>query len=150
MRKIANPAAFKDLVGQELGVSDWADITQERINTFAEATGDFQWIHIDAARAAAALPTKSTIAHGFLTLSMAAGLPVFEVESLSNAINYGCNKVRFTNMVPVGSRVRLRQTLKEAEDVKGGGIRTIVESTVEIEGAERPAMVAEQIVIYYA
>ena len=150
MRTVANPEALKTLVGEELGVSDWALIDQARIDKFAEATGDFQWIHIDQARAAEALPTGTTIAHGFLTLSMVAGLPVFTVENFTNAINYGCNKVRFTNMVPAGSRVRLRQTLKSAEDVANNGVRCITESVMEIEGADRPAMVAETVVIYYA
>lgn len=149
MRNIPEPSAFKDLVGQELGVSDWVDVTQERINTFAEATGDFQWIHLDEARAAKELPTKSTIAHGFLTLSMVAGLPVFTVENMTNAINYGCNKIRFTNMVPAGSRIRLRQTLQSANDVPNNGVRIIAESVIEIEGSDRPAMVAETVVIYY-
>ena len=116
-----------------LGVSDWIEVSQERINTFAEATGDFQWIHVDTAKAAKELPTGATIAHGFLTLSLVAGLPVFEVGNLKNAINYGCNKVRFTNMVPAGSRVRLRQTLQSAEDMPGGGVRTVCESVMEIE-----------------
>ena len=150
MRVISHPAEFKDLIGQELGVSDWVDVTQERINTFAEATGDFQWIHLDEARAQKELPTKSTIAHGFLTLSMVAGLPVFSVEKMTNAINYGCNKVRFTNMVPAGSRVRLRQSLQAADDMPNNGVRIIAESVIEIEGQDRPAMVAETVVIYYS
>jgi acyl dehydratase len=149
MRIVESPAALKDLVGQELGVSDWVEVGQDRIDRFAEATGDYQWIHIDRARAAEALPTGTTIAHGFLTLSLIAGLPVFEVKNLKNAINYGANKVRFTNMVPSGSRVRLRQTLKSAEDMPGDGVRAIAESVIEIEGADRPALVAETIVIYY-
>ncbi|MGZ0187265.1 MAG: MaoC family dehydratase [Alphaproteobacteria bacterium] len=149
MRIVETPEALKDLVGQELGVSDWTEVTQARIDKFAESTGDFQWIHIDQAKAAVELPTGTTIAHGFLTLSLVAGLPVFEVAKMTNAINYGCNKVRFTNMVPAGSNVRLRQTLKSAEDVQNNGVRIIAESVIEIEGADRPALVAESIVIYY-
>ncbi len=150
MRIVDTPADFKNLVGQELGVSDWIEVSQERIDKFADATGDYQWIHIDPARAAKELPTGSTIAHGFLTLSLVAGLPTFTVARVRNAINYGCNKVRFTNMVPVGSRVRLRQTLKSADDVPGDGVRIIAESVIEIDGADRPALVAETIAIYYA
>lgn len=149
MRIVERPNDFKDLVGQELGVTDWVDVGQDRIDTFAEATGDFQWIHVDKARAAAALPTGTTIAHGFLSLAMIAGMPTFEVVNLKNAINYGCNKVRFTNMVPAGSRIRVRQTLLSADDAKGGGVRVIAETHVEIEGQERPAVVAETVVIYY-
>lgn len=150
MRIVDKPSDFKDLVGQELGVSDWVEITQERIDGFAKATGDFQWIHVDAAKAAAELPTGKPIAHGFLTLSLVAGLPVFRVAHVRNGINYGCNRVRFTNMVPVGARVRLRQTLKAADDMPGDGVRTVAESVIEIEGAEKPALIAETISIYYA
>jgi acyl dehydratase len=149
MRIVETPEALKDLVGQELGVSDWTEVTQARIDKFAEATGDFQWIHIDQAKAAAELPTGTTIAHGFLTLSLVAGLPVFEVAKMTNAINCGCNKVRFTNMVPAGSKVRLRQTLKSAEDVQNNGVRIIADSVIEIEGEDRPALVTESIVIYF-
>ena len=149
MRTFEKPEDLKSFVDQELGVSEWTLVDQARIDKFAEATGDFQWIHIDQARAAQALPTGTTIAHGFLTLSMVAGLPVFTVEHFSNAINYGCNKVRFTNMVPEGSRVRLRQKLLSAEDVANNGVRCVTESVIEIEGADRPAMVAETVVIYY-
>ena len=149
MRIVESPNALKDLVGEELGVSDWTEVSQARIDKFAEAAGDFQWIHIDSEKAAQELPTGKTIAHGFLTLSLVAGLPTFEVRNVKNAINYGCNKVRFTNMVPSGSKVRLRQTLKSVEDMPNAGVRAISESVVEIEGADRPAMVAETVVIYY-
>lgn len=149
MRVVERPSDFKALVGEELGVSDWVLVDQDRIDRFAAATGDFQWIHVDRARAAAELPTGTTIAHGFLTLSMVAGMPTFRVAHVKNGINYGCNKVRFTNMVPVGSRVRLRQTLASADDVQGGGVRIATESVVEIDGADRPAMVAETVAIYY-
>jgi acyl dehydratase len=138
-------------VGKELGVSKWVEIDQKRINTFAEATGDFQWIHIDVERAAKEMPGGKTIAHGYLTLSLIPmlGAEISRVDGVSRGINYGSNKVRFTNMVPVGSKVRARQTLKSAEPVKGGGIQLTNEITIEIEGQERPACVAETISILY-
>jgi acyl dehydratase len=138
-------------VGKELGVSKWVEIDQKRINTFAEATGDFQWIHIDVERAAKEMPGGKTIAHGYLTLSLIPmlGAEISRVDGVSRGINYGSNKVRFTNMVPVGSKVRARQTLKSAEPVKGGGIQMTNEITIEIEGQERPACVAETISILY-
>jgi acyl dehydratase len=138
-------------VGKELGVSKWVEIDQKRINTFAEATGDFQWIHIDVERAAKEMPGGKTIAHGYLTLSLIPmlGAEISRVDGVSRGINYGSNKVRFTNMVPVGSKVRARQTLKSAEPVKGGGIQMTNEITIEIEGQERPACVAETISIIY-
>lgn len=150
MLEIETPEDLKARVGQELGVSDWLLVDQARIDRFAEATNDFQWIHVDPERAARELPGGTTIAHGFLTLSLVAGLPTFEILRTSRMINYGANRVRFTNMVPAGSRVRVRQRLAEAEDVKGGGVRVVCESTVEIEGQERPALVAETIMIAYA
>jgi len=138
-------------VGKELGVSKWVEIDQKRINTFAEATGDFQWIHIDVERAGKEMPGGKTIAHGYLTLSLIPmlGAEISRVDGVSRGINYGSNKVRFTNMVPVGSKVRARQTLKSAEPVKGGGIQMTNEITIEIEGQERPACVAETISILY-
>ncbi len=144
-------AEVDQYVGKELGVSNWVEIDQKRINTFAEATGDFQWIHIDTERAAREMPNGKTIAHGYLTLSLIPmlGAEISRVEGVSRGINYGSNKVRFTNMVPVGSRVRARQTLKSAEAVKGGGIQMTNEITIEIEGQERPACVAETISVIY-
>jgi acyl dehydratase len=137
-------------VGEELGVSDWLTIDQARVNTFADATGDHQWIHVDVERARRELPSKGTIAHGFLTLSLipmlAAGLT--RCDAISRGINYGLNKVRFTNMVPTGARVRLRAKLIGAEK-RAGGTQFTHEYTIEIEGEERPACVAEMITISY-
>ena len=149
MLEVESPADMKAYVGKELGVSDWVLIDQERINRFADATDDHQWIHLDAERAAKELPTKSTIAHGYLTMSLVAGLPVFRIKNVSNMINYGANRLRFTNMVPVNSRVRLRTKLAAADDMKGGGVRLTCEQTMEIEGQDRPAMVAETLMIAY-
>ncbi len=112
-----------ELVGQKLGTSDWLLIDQQRVNTFAEATGDFQWIHVDPERAAREFMAGGTIAHGYLTLSLLPGLmqDILKVEGVGHGINYGSNKVRFTNMVKVGSRVRAHQTLKAVEKRKDGG-----------------------------
>ncbi|MBV9996077.1 MAG: MaoC family dehydratase [Caulobacteraceae bacterium] len=142
---------FKDLaslVGQEIGVSDWLEITQERVNQFAEATGDHQWIHVDVERARREL--GGTIAHGYLTVSLLPGLgaQLLTVNGVARGINYGSDKVRFTNMVKVGKRVRLRQKLLEAEP-RAGGLQLKNLCTIEIEGEDRPACVAETITILY-
>lgn len=149
MLEVETPADMKAHVGKELGVSDWVLIDQERINRFAEATDDHQWIHTDPERAAKELPTKSTIAHGYLTMSLVAGLRTFRIKNFTNMINYGANRVRFTNMVPVDSRVRMRTKLKAADEMKGGGVRLTCEQTIEIDGQERPAMVAETLMIAF-
>lgn len=149
MLELETPADLKNYLGKELGVSDWVVVDQERINKFADATGDHQWIHVDVERAKRELPTKNTIAHGYLTLSLLAGLPTYGIKKKSRGINYGSNKVRFTNMVPAGSRVRLRSNLKSVEETKDGGFRLTVENVMEIEGQERPALVAETMSIVY-
>jgi acyl dehydratase len=150
MLSVETPADMKAHIGKELGVSDWILIDQDRINRFADATNDHQWIHLDAERAERELPTKSTIAHGFLTLSLIAGLPTFKINKTSNMINYGANRIRFTNMVPVNSRVRLRTKLIAADDMKGDGVRMTCEQTIEVEGQARPALIAETLMIAYA
>src|SRR5579875_3288041 len=136
------------LVGQETGVSDWLEISQDRVNQFADATGDHQWIHDDVERATREI--GGPIAHGYLTLSLipflSAGL--MPVSGVTRGINYGSNKVRFTNMVKVGKKVRLRQKLVNAEP-KSGGIQLTNECTIEIEGEERPACVAETISLIF-
>jgi acyl dehydratase len=138
------------LVGQETGVSDWVTIDQDRINKFADATGDHQWIHIDVARAAKEMPGGKTIAHGYLTLSLIPWLTggFLRIDGVTRGINYGSNKVRFTNMVPVGSRVRARSKLLSAE-MRGGGMQLTSEVTIEIEGQQRPACIAETIGIVF-
>ena len=147
MRTIAY-ADVQGLTGQEMGVSDWTDITQERVNQFAEATGDHQWIHIDVERATREI--GGPIAHGYLTLSLIPmlGAQIMRVDGVSRGINYGCNKVRFTNMVRVGKRVRMRQKLVAVE-AKSGGLQLTNECTIEIEGEERPACVAETLSVIY-
>ncbi|HEY5337441.1 MAG TPA: MaoC family dehydratase [Rhizomicrobium sp.] len=145
--------AYDDLpkmAGQETGVSDWVVIDQDRINKFADATGDHQWIHIDVARAAKEMPGGKTIAHGYLTLSLIPWLTgdFLRVEGVTRGINYGSDKVRFTNMVSVGSKVRARAKLLAAEP-KSGGMQMRNEVTIEIEGQPRPACVAETISLVF-
>ena len=145
--------AFDDLpslAGQEIGVSDWVTIDQDRIDKFADATGDHQWIHVDVARAKAEMPGGKTIAHGYLTLSLIPGLggQILKIAGVSRGINYGSNKVRFINMVPVGSRVRARQKLLSVEP-RGAALQLVNEMTIEIEGQAKAACVAETISIVY-
>jgi len=137
-------------VGEEMGVSEWVKVDQDRVNKFAEATGDHQWIHIDVERAKREMPTGGTIAHGYLTLSLIPMLSsqIMRIDGVSRGINYGSNKVRFTNMVPTGARVRARQKLLSAEP-KGGGMQLTNEVAIEIEGQDRPACVAETISLVY-
>jgi acyl dehydratase len=145
-----NFADLPGLAGQEVGVSDWVTIDQDRINKFADATGDHQWIHLDAARAAKELPGGKTIAHGYLTVSLIPFLTgnFLKIEGVTRGINYGSNKVRFTNMVPVGSRVRARSKMLSVEP-RGGGMQLTSEITIEIEGEKRPACIAETIGIVF-
>ncbi len=144
------PADMKAHVGQKLGVSDWVTVDQTMIDKFADATGDHHWIHIDVERAKREMPGGKTFAHGFLTLSLLAGLAhrIYEIRKRSRGINYGSNQVRFTAPVPEGSRVRLSQTLMNAEDISGG-VRMTFESTMEVEGSTRPALVAETLSLAY-
>lgn len=135
---------LRSRVGTDLGTSDWIEITQERVNTFAHATGDHQWIHVDVERATAESPFGGPIAHGYLTLALTnLFLPqIVEVRGISSGVNYGVNKVRFPAAVPVSSRVRGQATLASAEDVNGG-VQTTMVITVELEGSEKPACVVE-------
>ena len=137
-------------VGQEVAVSPWLDITQERIDTFARAINDFQWIHVDPQRAAAS-PFGKTIAHGFLTLSILSHLSesTFSFSDRKMGINYGLNRVRFTSPVPVGSRVRARFTLQQYEPIEKNGVQVTWHTVVEIEGKDKPALVAEWIGRHY-
>ena len=151
----ANAATVMDLadmvgsVGKHLGSSDWHLVDQERINRFADATGDHQWIHVDAERAKAG-PFGTTIAHGYLTLSLAPILlsQLLAVEGTSLVVNYGLNRVRFPAPVPSGSRVRLSGEISGAEPFKGG-VQVTVTGTFEIEGTDKPACVAEVVFRYY-
>ena len=143
--------ALHERLGQEIAVSPWMEITQERINQFAEATGDHQWIHIDPARAAAESPYKTTIAHGFLTLSLVSILArtAMSFEQLRMAINYGANRVRFVSAVPVGSRIRGRFAPASVERQNDGSIQVTWTATIERDGAPKPACVVDWIVRYY-
>ena len=139
------PEDLLDAVGRHLGYSDWLQIDQQRIDLFADATGDHQWIHVDPERAAEG-PFGKTIAHGYLTLSLAnLFLPqIMEVRNISMGVNYGCEKVRFPAPVPVGSHLRGGGEVISAEEVKGG-VQVVVRMTIEIEGADRPACVIDTI-----
>ena len=150
MKTFETLADLAACVGQEVAVSDWIAITQERVNRFAEATGDHQWIHVDVERAKQG-PFGAPIAHGFLTLSL---LPVFfessfEVRRSRMGVNYGLNKVRFTAPVPVGSRLRARMKLLACEPIEHEGLQMTWQVTVEREGADKPVCVAESLVRRY-
>jgi acyl dehydratase len=138
------------LVGQQLGTSEWREITQDRVNLFADATDDHQWIHVDPDRAAGG-PFGGPIAHGYLTLSLLVPMwaEVLTVRNRSMAVNYGLNKVRFPAPVPVGSRIRLVATLASCEQV-AGGVQIVVDAVVEAEGSDRPVCVAHPIYRIYA
>ena len=142
---------LKARAGADLGSSQWIQVTQERVNAFADATGDHQWIHVDV-EAAKAGPFGGTIAHGYLTLSLV--IPMFaellSVQGIRMGINYGLNRMRFPAPVPVGSRIRLTAKLGPVEEVSGDAVQVLVDCTVEIEGAGKPACVAQAIYRYYA
>jgi acyl dehydratase len=146
-------AAIAHFVGKELGVSGWITVDQKRINAFADCTGDHQWIHVDVERARRESPFGTTIAHGYLTLSL---VPVMQNEvgalpgGVAAALNYGANRVRFITPVKSGARIRDRVTLADAEDKGGGRILTTLHHVVEIEGEEKPALVAETMALLLA
>jgi acyl dehydratase len=150
-REITSLEELRSLVGHEVGVGDWLEVTQERINLFADATGDHQWIHIDVERAKTESPYGTTIAHGFLTLSLMVELMAKTVQvkiPIKMGINYGLNKVRFVSAVPAGSKIRSRVVLQNLEDFSGGQQLTWG-VTVEREGGDKPACVAEWLTRYY-
>ena len=143
-----NVAELRDHVGEHLGWSSWVEITQEDVNDFARVTRDEQWIHVDPERAARESPFGTTVAHGFLTLSLVSALmgEVLRVEGIALAINYGLNRVRFPAPVPVGSRVRLGAELASVEEVQPGVLQVVVRSTIERDGGDKPVCVAESVV----
>lgn len=147
MRRFADVRDLQSAVGEVLGESEWVAVTQEMIDRFAEATGDFQWIHVDREKAKAS-PFGTTIAHGFLTLSLVPRLldKVYSVGKVAARLNYGCNKVRFTQPVPSGRRIKARIKLVEVEDTPKG-VRVTSEATVALEGSDRPACVAELVAV---
>ena len=143
-------AEVPGLLGQELGSSEWVEVTQEHVNQFAEATGDHQWIHVDVERAKAESPFGGPIAHGYLTLSLLAPLSsqVLVITDTVMGVNYGLNKVRFPAPVPVGSKIRSSPKIAEVSDVPGGS-QIVFETTFEVEGGSKPVCVAESVVRVY-
>ena len=141
---------LKALVGQHLGYSDYTEITQEQVNTFADATGDHQWIHVDPERAKKESPFGGPIAHGYLTLALVPFfLPtIMQVDGISMGVNYGCEKVRFPSPVPVGSKVRCGAAIEAVDDVTGG-VQATITATIEVEGAPKPSCVAQVVYRYY-
>lgn len=140
----------KALEGKEVGISEWIVVDQQKINQFADATGDYQWIHVDEERASRELPEGRTIAHGYLTLALVPALTgnFVQVDNLVRAINFGCNKIRFYSPVPVGARVRARAVVLQARK-RSGALHLTSEITIEVEGVRKPACVAETIGIYF-
>ncbi len=148
MTELQTPADFLERVGARLGASDWFTIEQHHIDTYAQVTGDDFWIHVDTERAAREMPGGRTIAHGLFLLSLVPLLQrsIFRVARRGKGLNYGYDRVRYTAQAPVGSRVRLHQVVKAAERVSAG-MRITLDCTMELEGSERPAMVAEFILL---
>ncbi len=146
MKTFTSADDLRNAIGAHLGYSDWHDVDQARINAFADATGDHQWIHVDPERAKRESPFGTTIAHGYLTLSLIPWLmsEVVRYENVKMGVNYGCNKVRFPAPVKVDARVRAGAELAEAEDVPGG-VQIVTRVTIECEGAEKPSCVAETV-----
>jgi acyl dehydratase len=147
---VSTPQGLRKFVGREVAVSDWLEVTQERIQQFAEATGDRQWIHTDSERARRESPYGTTIAHGFLTLSLISLMieQAVRVQGVRLAVNYGLNRVRFPAPVRVDSKIRARFNLLSLKDI-GGGVEAVYGVTVEVEGEQQPCCVAEWIVRYY-
>jgi acyl dehydratase len=147
MRMVESPEALRALIGQELGASDWLEVTQDLIDRFAEVTGDHQWIHVDVERAKLEMPGGKTIAHGYLLLSLLPklGAGIYKLSWPTRSINYGSDKVRIVNPVKAGARIRLRQSLVAVEDGAPGAHRITVRQTLEIEGESKPAMIADTI-----
>jgi acyl dehydratase len=144
-------AELKALAGTDLGTGGWLEVTQDRIDTFADATGDHQWIHVDVERAAAG-PFGGTIAHGYLTLALLIPLwtELLRIEGIGMAVNYGLNKVRFPAPVPAGAKVRLAARLGTVEDVDPRTVQAVVDLTLEVEGGDKPAVVAQAVYRYLA
>jgi acyl dehydratase len=140
-------AGLPGLKGKALGVSEWFEVTQERVNLFADATDDHQWIHVDPERAAAESPFGVAIGHGFLTLSLYVPMwkQILTITDARMGVNYGVNKVRFPSPVPVGSKIRLSATLKDVEEVSGGALQLTISGVIEREGSDKPACVLESL-----
>jgi acyl dehydratase len=152
MRIFDGLTGLKAAVGTEVGTSDWIEITQDRIDKFADATCDEQWIHVDQERAKAEMPGGKTIAHGLLSLSLTPMFirSVMGLKGLKNTLNYGADRIRYLSPVPAGSRLRGKVSIAEAEDVPPNGLRVHYRVVIEIEGGKRPACVAEVIGLHYS
>ena len=150
MTTIAHPKDLLTMIGQDLGTSPWLEVSQQRIDTFADATDDHQWIHVDVERAKSG-PFGGPIAHGYLTLSLLIPLwsQILVIENIDMAVNYGLNKVRFPAPVPAGSRVQVSATLADAEEVGGNGIQATIDAVMRVEGADKPVCIAQMVHRYY-
>jgi acyl dehydratase len=144
-------SSLKDYVGAPLGPSDWVSITQKRIDAFADATGDYQWIHVDTERAAHESPFQRTIAHGYLTMSLAAAMlpSLIQVEKVGSVVNYGIDKMRLPAPVPAGGRVRLSAEIKDVREMPSGAARVNIALRFEVEGGSKPACTANAIFVYF-
>lgn len=151
MLQFKNLTEFKSMVGKELPSTEWYTISQEMINDFANATLDKQWIHVDEERAAKESPFKSTVAHGFMSVAMISKMleGMFSVESVKMGLNYGLNKVRFPNPVPVNSNLRMLAAIKDIEDIENNGVKVIFTCVIEIQGKKKPACYAEFLAVLY-
>ena len=147
MRTFETAAELVPLVGQDVGVSDWLIVDQAMINTFSDLTGDHQWIHVDVEKAKEKMPGGKTIAQGYLVMSLVPKMQIYRIAKFSRALNYGFDRLRFTGATPSGSRIRQRQTIKACDPVEGG-YRITNTCTIEVEGQERPAIVADQVIQY--
>jgi acyl dehydratase len=150
--RFQSPAELETAIGKPLGKSDWLEITQKRIDQFAEATGDHQWIHVDPERARRESPFGSTIAHGHLTLSLSPFLlsQILEVEGARLIVNPGVEHMRLRSPVRCGDKIRMHATLKELRDVPGGGVRAVVGVSFEIEGQRKPAAFGDALLVYFS
>lgn len=148
MRTFETAAALVPLIAEEIGASDWIAIDQPMIDAFAALTGDRQWIHVDVERAKESMPGGKTIAHGYLVMSLVPRLQVYRISRFSRALNYGFDRLRFTGATPSGSHIRQRQTIKACDRVEGG-FRVTNTCTIDVQGQERPAIVADQIIQYF-
>ena len=148
---VSDVASLKDLAGAKLGTSQWIVISQERIDDFAKATGDDQWIHVDVERAVRESPFRGTVAHGYLTISLAGALlpEILVVEKCSRVVNYGIDKLRLREPVPAGRRLRLSGEIKHVRGIRGGGCRVTLGLRWEVDGARRPVCIADMILVYY-
>jgi acyl dehydratase len=144
-------SAFKSIVGKDLPEGEWYTVTQQMINDFANATLDKQWIHVDEKRAAKESPFKRTVAHGFMSVAMISKMleQAFTIKSVKMGLNYGLNKVRFPNLVPVNSELRMLTSIKEIEELANNGIKVTFSCTIEIKGQKKPACVAEFLAALY-